>query len=106
MTFIFTWGTFLMAMAGLGLHFLGRWGEYWRQQRTNPWTYMTQDLPAWLAAVIGAVVFYFALPEIGQVTGASVAIGVTPLWSLTAGYMGSSMAAKVLSLITGKAGVR
>ena len=106
MNFTFTLGTFLMAMAGLALHFLGRWAEFWRQQRTNPWTYVTMDLPSWLAAVIGAVVFYFALPEIGTVTGSSVVIGVTPLWSLTAGYMGSSMAAKVLSIFTGRAGVR
>lgn len=105
MTFTFTWGTFLMALAGLGIHFLTRWGEHFRQY-PNPWTYLTLDLPAWLLAVLGSVVFYFALPEIGQATGSNMAIGVTPLWSLTAGYMGSSMAAKVLTIFTGRAGVR
>lgn len=105
MNFTFTFGTFAMAMAGLLIHFLTRWAEHFRQY-PNPWTYLTLDLPSWLLAVVGAIVFYFALPEIGKVTGSSVEIGVTPLWSLAAGYMGSSMCAKLLAIFAGRAGVR
>ena len=100
------WHLVGMMVAGFVLHFLGRWGEYWRaHEKLGPVAYIRQDPPAWISAVIGAAAFYIALPELGPVLGVQAA-GVTPLWSLAAGYIGSSMAPKLLAIVAGKAGVR
>lgn len=109
MNFTFTLGTFLLALAGLAFDFCLRWGAYWRnpdRPSMNPFAYLTLDLPGWIAAFIGAIGAYFALPELGAVTGASVAIGVTPLWSFAAGYLGASAGPKLMTIIAGRAGVR
>ena len=100
------WHLVGMMLAGFVLHFLGRWGEYWRaHEKLGPVRYVLLDPPAWISAVVGALAFYVALPELGPVLGVQAA-GATPLWSLAAGYIGSSMAPKLLAMVAGKAGIR
>lgn len=90
-----------LCLAGFLLHFLGRYGEYLRTQATRigPHTYIAQDWPGWLSAMIGTYVCFVALPELGPV------IGITPNGAggaFLAGYFGSSLAAKLPAYLTGK----
>lgn len=95
---------YLMCAAGFALHFLSRYGEFWRTgEKIAPHLYVAQDWPGWLSAALGTVVTFAALPELGPVLGLSVQM--TPLGALTCGYMGSSLSAKLPALFTGK-GVR
>lgn len=99
----------LLCIGGLVLHFLGRYGEFWRTgERVWPHTYVMQDLPGWLSAAIGTAVCMLMLPDLPQllgITGDVSDTGIMRLAALSAGYMGSSIAAKVPAFLTGK-GVR
>lgn len=109
MNFTFTLGTFLMALAGFAIHFLMSWHEFYRAKDTPhilPIAYITLDLPAWIASFLGAAIGYFALPELGEVLGSSVPIGLTPFWSAVIGYVGASMGPKLLGMAASRAGVR
>lgn len=93
--------TALLVFAGLVLHFLSRWGEFWRTtERLGPWDYLKHDPPGWLFAVVGAGVSYLVLPQLGPVLGVE-----PPLGAVAAGYMASSLAAK-LPGFGGKGGTR
>jgi hypothetical protein len=97
-----------VAMTGTGLllHFLTRYGEFWRNPATprpTPWGYVLQDPVAWSVAAIGAGVSYVALPELGPLVGLSA----TPAGSFAAGYIGSSLSAKLPAILAHKlAGIR
>lgn len=104
----YTLATFAMSIAGLLLHFLFSWGEFWRAKdtaRIGPLPYLALDPPAWLASTLGMIVAYFVLPELGEALGVG-GVKVSPLWSLAAGYVGSSMAPKLLGILVARAGVR
>jgi hypothetical protein len=96
----------LLCVCGLLMHFLGRWGESCRSQRVGPFAYLRQDVPGWLSAIIGAVVCMVLLPDLPAVLGIVAPdienSGLMKLLALTAGYMGSSLAAKVPALVTGR----
>lgn len=93
-----------MAAAGFLLHFLSRYGEHWRTAaKLSPVAYVALDWPGWLSALVGTIACYVALPELGPLFG--MPITMTPLGALTVGYMGSSLAAKLPALFTGR-GVR
>lgn len=95
-----------MTATGLLLHFLTRYGEFWRNPATakpTPWAYVMQDPVAWAVATIGAGVSYVALPELGPLVGLSA----TPAGSFAAGYIGSSLSAKIPAILAPKlAGIR
>ena len=104
----FTISTFLMSLAGLSLHFLFSWGEYYRSTNTpriGPVPYLTLDLPSWIAAPIGTAAFYFAAPEVASWMGVG-ATTMTPGVALLIGYTGSSMAQKLLGTFSARASVR
>jgi len=91
----------LLCLAGFALHFLGRYGEYWRTtEKVSPVVYVSQDWPGWLSAAIGTAATLLVLPELAPALGMQVSM--TNLGALTAGYMGSSLAGKLPSLFTGK----
>lgn len=96
----------LLCACGLLLHFLGRFGEYLKTQgKIAPMAYLAQDVPGWLSAIIGAVVCMALLPDLPGLLGLGPVVatgGLMKTLSLTAGYMGSSIAAKVPALVTGK----
>lgn len=91
----------MLILGGLLLHFLSRWGEHWRTSaKDGPWAYVKLDLPGWVTAAVAAVASYLVLPQLGPYVGVE-----PPLGALAAGYMASSLAAKLPSL-TGHAGTR
>lgn len=94
----------LMTLLGLLLHFLSRYGEFWRSSgKLGPGAYLMQDPIAWAVAAIGTLVAYVLLPELGPLVGLSA----TPAGAFGAGYMGSSLAAKLPGLLAPKiAGTR
>jgi hypothetical protein len=96
----------LLAVGGLLLHFLGRYGEYWRSTaKVGPWAYIVQDPPGWLSAIVGTAICMLLLQDLPTL------LGIPPEFSggsllriaaVTSGYMGSSLAAKVPALFTGR----
>lgn len=91
----------LLILGGLLLHFLSRWGEHWRShERVGPVHYVKLDPPGWAMAAVAALASYLVLPQLGPYVGVE-----PPLGALAAGYMASSLAAKLPNL-TGKGGVR
>ena len=97
----------LLCTSGLLLHFLGRWGEAVRTAPVGPIAYLARDIPGWLSAVIGSLVSMVLLPDLPAVLGIPSTpeiqgSGMMKLLALTAGYMGSSLAAKVPALVTGR----
>lgn len=96
----------LLCVCGLLLHFLGRYGEACRTPpRVGPLAYLRQDIPGWLTAIIGTVVSMVLLPELPVVLGLGPVVaggGLMKILALSSGYMGSSIAAKVPALISGK----
>jgi hypothetical protein len=96
----------LLAIGGLLLHFLGRYGEYWRStEKIGPWPYILQDPPGWLSAVVGTLVCMLLLQDLPTLLGIPAefsAGGLMRFAAVTAGYMGSSLAAKVPALFTGR----
>lgn len=96
----------LLCVCGLLLHFLGRWSEACRTRRVGPFAYLAQDVPGWLSAIIGTVVCMVLLPDLPAMLGVSApdisGSGLMKALALSAGYMGSSIAAKVPALVTGR----
>lgn len=95
----------LLCICGLALHFLMRWGESWRKERISPLAYAVQDLPGWIAAPIGALVCMLlldSLPALLGIPGDFTGSNLMRAAAFAAGYMGSSIAAKVPALFTGK----
>jgi hypothetical protein len=95
----------LLCLSGLALHFLGRWSEALRTQKVGPIAYLRQDVPGWLTAVIGTGVCMLLLPDLPGVLGLGPVVaggGLMKLLALSAGYMGSSIAAKLPALVTGR----
>lgn len=96
----------LLCTCGLLLHFLGRYSEACRAARIGPLAYIAQDVAGWLSAIIGSVVCMVLLPDLPAVLGIVApdieGSGLMKLLALTAGYMGSSIAAKVPALVTGR----
>lgn len=99
-----------MGGAGLAIHFLTRWGDYWRTtEKVGPWTYIQLDPAAWMASMLGSLVFWFALPELDSfLSGLPVgwSLGRTPLGALACGYVGSSIGPKLMAMLAGRAGIR
>lgn len=94
--------TIILCIAGFALHFLSRYGEFWRTgEKIGPHTYIAQDWPGWMSAAIGTAVTLALLPEVGPLIG----ISTGKLGAVMAGYVGSSLAAKLPAMFTGK-GVR
>jgi hypothetical protein len=92
----------ILCIAGFALHFLGRYGEFLRTgEKIGPLVYLAQDWPGWLSAAIGTAVTLALLPEVGPLIG----ISTGNLGAVLAGYVGSSLSAKLPALMTGK-GVR
>lgn len=92
----------LMAVLGLAMHFLSRYSEYFRtNSRISPRAYLNLDPPGWISAVIGAVVTVILLPELGPVVGLSATLS----GCFVAGYMGSSLAAKLPGIFAPQIGV-
>lgn len=100
-----------LCIGGLLLHFLGRYGEFWRTgEHVWPHTYVAQDLPGWLFALVATGVCMLLLPDLPKILGMPASFdagnsGLMRVLAFTAGYMGSSIAAKVPAWITGQ-GVR
>jgi hypothetical protein len=97
----------LLCTSGLLLHFLGRWSEAGRTAPIGAFSYLRQDIPGWLSAIIGSLVSMVLLPDLPGVLGIPTSpeiqgSGLMKLLALTAGYMGSSLAAKVPALVTGR----
>jgi len=100
-----SWITLLMCALGFALHFLTRWAEFWQTgEKIGPWRYAQLDPPGWAAALLATVAAYLILPEAPAILGA--AVGLTPLGAFTAGYMGSSIGAKLPALFGRVNGVR
>jgi hypothetical protein len=99
----------LISVGGLVLHFVTRWGEHWRTSgKCGPVTYAMQDPPGWIAAAVGACVCMLMLQNLPAMLGIPGDVGESGLMqaaAFTAGYMGSSVAAKLPAIFTGK-GVR
>ena len=90
---------FFISAAGLVFHFLGRWGEVWRTSAPiGPGAYILLDPIGWASAGLGAIVALILLPEIGPLVG----LYATPAGAFGAGYMGSSLAAKLPGLLAPK----
>jgi hypothetical protein len=100
------WLNITLCLCGLALHFLGRFGEACRVQKVGPFAYLRQDIPGWLSAIIGSLVCMLLLPDLPAALGIVApdieGSGLMKLLALTAGYMGSSIAAKVPALVTGR----
>jgi hypothetical protein len=91
----------LLVFLGFLMHFLTRWGEFWRTvDKLGPWEYAKQDPPAWVFGIVGVVVSYLTLPQLGPYVGVE-----PPLGAVIAGYFASSLAAKVPGFM-GKGGTR
>lgn len=99
----------LLCACGLLLHFLGRLSEHIRLKgKIGPIAYLRQDVPGWLSALIGSVACMAMLDSLPAMLGLGPVVsggGLMQVAAFCAGYMGSSIAAKVPSLISGK-GIR
>lgn len=100
----------LWSIAGLGflLHVNGRYIEYRRAvAKVWPWTYIAQDPPAWVGAVIGTLIAILILPDVEAVLTAfalpaQLVEKIKLAWRVLyfcAGYAGSSIIAKVPGMI-------
>ena len=98
----------LIAGLGFALHFVSRYGEYRRAvAKVWPWTYVGQDPPAWVGAVIGTLIAVLILPDIEAVLGAfalppTLVDKIKLAWRVLyfcAGYAGSSVVAKIPGMI-------
>lgn len=97
--------TVALCVLGFVLHVLTRWGEFRKTAATVGLVeYLRLDVPGWTVAVLSTVAAYLILPEAGAILGASVSL--TPLGALTAGYMGSSLGAKLPALFGRTGGLR
>jgi nucleoside recognition membrane protein YjiH len=89
----------ILALLGLVLHFLLRYGEHWRKvEKVGPTAYVALDPIGWAVAVIGAAATFILLPDVGPAIGLSA----SPAGVFVAGYMGSSLAVKIPNLLTGR----
>lgn len=101
----------LLCIGGLALHFLGRYGEFWRTgEKVGPHIYAMQDLPGWIFALVATGVCMLLLPDLPKIIGMPVGFdagnsGLMRILAFLAGYTGSSIAAKVPAYFTGQ-GVR
>lgn len=96
-----------VALCALGflIHVLTRWGEFRKTgAAVGLVEYLRLDVPGWAVAVLSTVAAYLILPEAGALLGASITL--SPLGALTAGYMGSSLGAKLPALFGRTGGVR
>lgn len=98
----------LIAVLGFVLHVLTRWGEYRRAvDKVGLWAYIRQDPPAWAAAVVGTAIAIMLVPDISAIMAAyevpaslrDKVEAAARLIYFTAGYMGSSLVAKLPGLI-------
>ncbi len=99
------WVNLTLCLCGLALHFLGRFGEARRTQKVGPVAYLAQDIPGWLSAVIGSGACMLLLPDLPAALGIGPVVangGLMKILALSAGYMGSSLAAKIPAIITGR----
>lgn len=98
-----TWSTAIMCLLGFGIHLFSRWGEFHKAvDKVSLWRYLKLDPPGWIVAVLSTIAAYIVLPEYGLLGGTEV----SPLAALTAGYMGSSLGAKLPALFGKTSGVR
>lgn len=98
----------IIAVLGFLLHLVMRWGEYRRAvEKVALWSYVMQDPPAWIAAVVGTLIAVMLVPDISAVMAAydvpaslsdKVAAAARLIYFL-AGYAGSSLVAKLPGLI-------
>ena len=99
------WITLAMCALGFAAHFTARWAEFWRTgEHIGPLAYVKLDPPGWLAAILATAGTYLMLPEAPALLGG--AGGLTPFNAFAAGYMGSSIGAKLPALFGRTAGVR
>lgn len=96
----------VLSFLGFVVHFGMRWGEYWRtKERITPWSYSLQDLPGWVTSVAATVALMMLLESLPQILGLPPELSHSNLMGVMAflvGYSGSSIAAKVPALFTGK----
>jgi hypothetical protein len=102
----------LLCICGLLLHFLMRWWEAWRTTGPiNPGAYALQDLPIWLAAIVGTVSVMLMLRSFLVLLGIEADAAparvesMMQLAAFCAGYMGSSIATKVPALFGKRTGL-
>ena len=90
----------LLIFSGLALHFLATWGEHWRDTKTNlgPLAYAALDKPGWIFAVVATGISYLVFPQLGPLIGVG-----PPLGYVAAGYVSSSLGAKLNSFAPKKA---
>jgi hypothetical protein len=95
----------LLCACGLLLHFLSRYGEAARTTKVGLVTYVRQDIPGWLSAVVGSLACMLMLDSLPAALGLGPVVatgGLMKILALSAGYAGSSLAAKVPALLSGK----
>jgi len=91
----------LLCAAGFSLHFLSRYGVHWRTvAKVWPWQFVALDPPAWASSLIATASLPYILPELGPLIGMPVSL--TAFGAFCCGYMGSSLAAKLPSLLPKK----
>lgn len=102
------WDLYVIALLGFLLHLLMRWGEYRRGvEKLGLWAYVAQDPAAWGAAVVGTVIAVMLVPDISAIMAAyqvpqsihDKVQAAARLIYFTAGYMGSSLVAKLPGLV-------
>lgn len=106
--FTFSLQTFAMAVAGLVIHFLASWHEFYKAadtSRIGPVSYLKLDLPAWLCSLVAMVAFYFAGPEVAAWFGYQTE-AYTPGVALLVGYAASSIGPKILGSLVSRASIR
>lgn len=96
----------ILCLLGFVVHFCMRWGEYWRTKaQIAPWTYSLHDLPGWVTSVAATVALMMLLQSLPRILGLPPEVASSNLMDALAfvvGYSGSSIAAKVPAMFTGK----
>lgn len=88
-----------LALLGFAMHFFSRYGEYIRAvEKVNMIRYVVADWVAWTSAIIGTAAAVLLLPTIGPAIG----LMANDAGYFVAGYMGSSLTAKLPGLLAPK----
>ena len=90
----------LLIFSGLLMHFLATWGEHCRDKGVTcgPIAFAALDKPGWLFALVATGVSYIVFPQLGPLIGVG-----PPLGYVAAGYVSSSLGAKLNSFAPKKA---
>ena len=96
----------VLCFLGFVVHFCMRWGEYWRtKERIWPGSYILHDLPGWVSSIAATIALMLLLQSLPAILGLPPQVAASNLMDALAfvvGYSGSSIAAKVPAMFTGK----